>query len=316
MTLEESMLYKEMLRIRLFEEAVERSMQAGYIHGTTHLCNGQEAVAVGVCSLLKKGDTITSTHRGHGHSLAFGASMKRMMAELFGKETGYCKGKGGSMHIADVKSGNLGANGVVGGGIPIAVGAALSAKMMQTDHVTVCFFGDGATNEGSFHESLNLAAIWDVPVVFICENNAYGMSSPIDKMVKIDHLAKRAEAYGFKGKTIDGNDVELVRDVAAEAISYARSGKGPTLIEAKTYRFKGHSRSDQQLYRSEAEVKTQLDNDPIRQYESKLRMHYNLDEAILSKIKTEVENEVQIAVNFAIQSKQPSLSTLLEDVYA
>ncbi len=309
-------LYQQMIRIRLFEKEVERRMKAGYIHGTTHLCNGQEAIAVGVCSLLEKGDTITSTHRGHGHSLAFGASMDKMMAELFGKVTGYCKGKGGSMHIADVSGGNLGANGVVGGGIPIAVGAALTAKMTKTDHVAICFFGDGATNEGSFHESLNLAAIWDLPVVFICENNAYGMSSPIEKMARIKHLSTRAASYGFPGITIDGNDVREVQQATRTAIERAREGKGPTLLEAKTYRYKGHSRSDKELYRSEQEVQAHKRNDPITRYKQLLRKEKNIIETEFNDIQKMVQAEVDAAVRFAINSEDPALSTLLEDVYA
>lgn len=308
-------LYRQMVRIRLFEEEVERRMKTGYIHGTTHLCNGQEAIAVGVCSLLRRGDTITSTHRGHGHSLAFGARMDKMMAELFGKVTGYCKGKGGSMHIADVNAGNLGANGVVGGGIPIAVGAALTAKMTQTDHVAICFFGDGATNEGSFHESLNLAAIWDLPVLFICENNAYGMSSPIEKMVRISDLSKRATSYGIVGETIDGNDVREVQYMTKTAIERARAGKGPTLIEAKTYRYKGHSRSDQELYRSEDEVASHKRNDPIIRYEQLLQLEKMLDKQKTTEIQQMVQAEVDAAVQFAITSDDPDLSTLLRDVY-
>lgn len=316
MKLNDIKLYKEMVRIRMFEEEVERSMQAGYIHGTTHLCNGQEAVAVGVCSLLEAGDMITSTHRGHGHSLAFGADMKRMMAELYGKATGYCKGKGGSMHIADVSSGNLGANGIVGGGIPIAVGAALTAKMKKTNDISVCFFGDGATNEGSFHESLNLAAIWDVPVVFICENNEYGMSSPIDKMVKIEELSKRADAYGFRGVTIDGNNLEKVREEAKKAIARAREGEGPTLIEAKTYRFKGHSRSDKELYRTALEVNERQKDDPITRYKQHLLKKHKIEPSTWSNIEAEVKQEIKDAITFAKESKAPHLSTLLEDVYA
>ncbi len=308
--------YEQMIRIRYFEEEVERCMKAGFIHGTTHLCNGQEAVAVGVCSLLKDGDTITSTHRGHGHSLAFGASMNKMMAELFGKVTGYSKGKGGSMHMADVSRGNLGANGIVGGGIPIAVGAALTAQMKATDHVTVCFFGDGATNEGSFHEALNLAAIWDLPVVFVCENNAYGMSSPIEKMVCIDDLAIRARSYGFPGVTIDGNDLHAVQQTAKGAIERAREGGGPTLIEAKTYRYKGHSRSDRQVYRSQQEVKEQQKKDPITRYEYALRQELSISEADFHRIQKNVKEEVDAAVYFAIVSENPAISILTDDVYA
>lgn len=308
--------YEQMVRIRYFEKEVERRMKEGYIHGTTHLCNGQEAVAVGVCSLLKQGDTITSTHRGHGHSLAFGASMNKMMAELFGKVTGYSKGKGGSMHIADVSRGNLGANGIVGGGIPIAVGAGLTAHMKKTDAVAICFFGDGATNEGSFHEALNLAAIWDLPVVFVCENNAYGMSSPIEQMVRIDDVATRAASYGFPGVTIDGNDLRVVRETTRKAIQRARKGDGPTLIEAKTYRYKGHSRSDQQLYRSQREVESHKKNDPIRRYEQALRQKMGIHNDELSRIQKAVQLEVDAAVQFAINSEEPDRTSLEEDVYA
>src|SRR5690625_4339374 len=243
-------LYEKMLLIRYFEKEVEYHMKHRRFHGTTHLCIGQEATAVGVCSTLKKGDKITSTHRGHGHSIAMGADVNKMMAEIFGKVTGYCKGKGGSMHIADVAGGNLGSNGIVGGSIPIAVGSALTAQLKASDHVTVCFFGDGATNEGSFHEALNLAAIWNLPVVFVCENNEYGMSSSIKQMTNIEKLSERAHSYGFPGVTIDGNDVFTVIGEANKAIHRARSGAGPTLIEAKTYRFRGHSRSDKERYRS------------------------------------------------------------------
>src|SRR5699024_2664127 len=221
-------LYEQMLLIRYFEEEVQRNMEKGLFHGTTHLCIGQEATAVSDCSVLKQGDKITSNHRGHGHSIAMGADINKMMAELFGKVTGYCKGKGGSMHIADVSSGNLGANGIVGGGIPIAVGAALTAQMTKTDAVTICFFGDGATNEGSFHEALNIAAIWELPVIFICENNEYGMSSPINKMTKINHLATRAHAYGFPGITVDGNDICKMQTTTEKAIERARKGHRPT----------------------------------------------------------------------------------------
>lgn len=310
------LLYTEMLKIRYFEEAVEEAVTKELFHGTTHLCIGQEAVAVGVCSLLKAGDKITSTHRGHGHSIAMGANINKMMAEIFGKVTGYSKGKGGSMHIADVDAGNLGSNGIVGGGIPIAVGAALTAQIEETDHVTICFFGDGAINEGSFHEALNLAAIWELPVIFVCENNEYGMSSPIKDMVNIHALSSRAAAYGFPGVTIDGNDINEVIQEAGLAINRARIGKGPTLIEAKTYRFRGHSKSDKQLYRTVAEVNERKRHDPIIRLEEKMIHSKIIDKKEIACIKSDVMQQVKAATTYAIESEEPGISELLSDVYA
>src|SRR5690625_3121928 len=304
-----------MLLIRYFEEEVQRNMEKGLFHGTTHLCIGQEATAVGVCSVLKQGDKITSTHRGHGHSIAMGADINKMMAELFGKVTGYCKGKGGSLHIADVEYGNLGSNGIVGGGIPIAVGAALTSQMKKTNEVIICFFGDGATNEGSFHEALNIAAIWQLPVVFVCENNEYGMSSPIKKMTNINDLSSRADAYGFPGIAIDGNDLLQVMMQTSRAVERARSGHGPTLIEAKTYRYSGHSKSDQQVYRSTEEVKKHKANDPIKRFENILYQQKMIDYQAISDIKQHTLDEVKAATDFALQSEEPSIDDLLTDVY-
>lgn len=309
-------LYEKMVRIRQFENEVEKNVQRGHLHGTTHLYNGQEAVAVGVCSALQNGDYISSTHRGHGHAIAMGADIHKMMAEMFGKITGYSKGKGGSMHIADIEEGNLGSNGVVGGGIPIAVGAGLSMQMQQKNNVVACFFGDGAINEGSFHEALNMASIWQVPVIFICENNVYGMSSAIGDMTNIDQLSKRAAAYGIPGVTIDGNDVLIVKEMMETAVERARSGAGPTFIEAKTYRFKGHSKSDKQLYRMEEEVEAYKKRDPIIQLEQKL-----LDVAIdatdrIKAIQRTVQKEVEAATEFATVSDEPGADELYTDVYA
>lgn len=309
-------MYEKMVEIRFFEEAVFSSLQEGLIHGTTHLCIGQEAVAVGASMATKKGDKFTSTHRGHGHSIAFGASLNKMMAEMYGKETGYCKGKGGSMHIADVESGNLGANGIVGGSIPIAVGSALTSQMKGLDYVTICFFGDGATNEGSFHEALNLAAIWNLPVVFICENNKYGMSTPIDKMVKIERLSSRANAYGFTGVTIDGNDVELVYETVKEAVEQARGGMGPTLIEAKTYRYYGHSKSDKEVYRTKEEVKKEMEHDPIKRVEKKLLYENVVTIEELNHIREKILYKVERAVQFAKESEELNIAALKDDVYA
>lgn len=309
-------LYEQMVRIRAFEEEVYRNVQSGWIHGTTHLCIGQEAVAVGVCTLLQKGDKITSTHRGHGHSIAMGARLDKMMAELFGKSTGYCKGKGGSMHIADVASGNLGANGIVGGGIPIAVGSALTTQLQGKEEVTVCFFGDGATNEGSFHESLNIASIWDLPVIFVCENNVYGMSSAITEMVNIDRLADRAYSYGIPGVMVDGNDVYQVMKATNEAIQRAREGKGPTLIEAKTYRFSGHSKSDKEAYRTQEEVETMRQYDPIVRLENQLLEDGCITKSRLEQIKKQVQKQVEDATTFAKESPEPEMGELFTDVYA
>ena len=309
-------LYKQMWDIRLFEQKVDELMKQGKIHGTTHLCIGQEACAVGACAVLRRDDKMTSTHRGHGHSIAKGADMKRMMAELFGKSTGYCKGKGGSMHIADVERGNLGSNGVVAGGIPIAVGSALTAKMKKLDYVTLSFFGDGATNEGSFHEALNLAAIWDLPVVFICENNQYGMSSSVKEMVKIEALSERAKAYGFPGVTIDGNDMIEVINTTYEAVERARNGGGPTLIEMITYRFNGHSKSDKLVYRTREEEKAWLKKEPIQRFKNVLIDANVLTEEEAEEIRKQSQRLVEEAVIFAENSPSPTKEELLTDVYA
>lgn len=309
-------LYKQMWDIRLFEEKIDELIKQGKLHGTTHLCIGQEACAVGSCAVLRKDDKITSTHRGHGHSIAKGADMKRMMAELFGKATGYCKGKGGSMHIADVENGNLGSNGVVAGGIPIAVGSALTAKMKKFDYVTLSFFGDGATNEGSFHEALNLAAIWNLPVVFICENNQYGMSSPVQEMVNIELLSDRAKAYGFPGVTIDGNDMIEVINTVYEAVERARDGKGPTFIEMITYRFNGHSKSDKLIYRTREEEKIWYKKEPINRFKQILLEANILTESEAEKIKEMSLHEVEEALRFAENSPSPTKDDLLTDVYA
>lgn len=310
------MLY-DMLLIRRFEEKVESLYQQGRIHGTMHLCIGQEATAVGACFPLSKEDKITSTHRGHGHSIAKGTGVKGMMAELLGKETGYCKGKGGSMHIADLDVGNLGANGIVAAGLPIATGAALASKMKNLGYVVVSFFGDGATNEGAFHEALNLASIWKLPVIFFCENNLYGMSGSIKEMVNIKHLSERAKAYGIPGVTIDGNDVIKVAETTAEAVERARRGEGPTLIEAETYRWRGHSRSDARKYRTREEEKYwRNEKDPIRLFKNRLLEEKILTEETYAEMEKKVQDEIEEAVTFAEKSKEPGLDSLTEDIYA
>ncbi|MDH5441859.1 MAG: thiamine pyrophosphate-dependent dehydrogenase E1 component subunit alpha, partial [Candidatus Bathyarchaeota archaeon] len=243
-----------MLEIRRFEEKVWDLFGRNLIPGTLHLYIGEEATAVGVCVNLRVDDYITSTHRGHGHCIAKEARLEPMMAELLGKKTGYCKGKGGSMHVADASVGILGATAVVGSGIPIAVGAGLSCKMRKTDQVVACFFGDGASNNGTFHESLNMAAIWKLPIVFVCENNLYAMGTRISNVTAIDNIAQRAIAYGMPGVTVDGNDAVAVFQAARGAVERARKGEGPTLLECQTYRHKGHSRFDPATYRPQEEV--------------------------------------------------------------
>jgi pyruvate dehydrogenase E1 component alpha subunit len=309
-------LYKQMWVIRFFEEKVDEFFAKGMIHGTTHLCVGQEASASGACAVLEDKDKITSTHRGHGHCIAKGAEVDRMMAELFGRTTGYCKGKGGSMHIADVDKGNLGANGIVGGGLPLAVGAGLTSKMKQAGYVVLCFFGDGASNEGSFHESINLASIWDLPIVFICENNQYGMSGPIKEMINIENIADRAQSYGIPGKVVDGNDIIEVMNQVHEAVELARSGQGPTIIEAKTYRWKGHSKSDAKKYRTREEETEWKKKDPIERFRNVLIHEGLLTEEQAEKLKKEAKDEIENAVEFAKNSPEPTLDDLMEDVFA
>lgn len=310
-------LYHQMWLIRYFDEKVDEFFARGMIHGTTHLAVGQEATAAGACFVLEERDKITSTHRGHGHCIAKGADVNRMMAELFAKETGYCKGKGGSMHIADVDRGNLGANGIVGGGIPIAVGAALTSKMKDMGFVVLCFFGDGASNEGSFHEAINLASIWQLPVIFFCENNQYGMSGSVKEMVNIEHIAERAAAYGIPGNVIDGNNLFEVIEATKEAVDRARNGEGPTLIEAKTYRWKGHSKSDAKKYRTkEEEMDWRLNRDPIKRCAEALIDQGIATEEELNQLQAKAKQEIEDSVVFAEKSPEPSIESLEEDVYA
>ncbi|MFL8938333.1 thiamine pyrophosphate-dependent dehydrogenase E1 component subunit alpha [Rossellomorea oryzaecorticis] len=309
-------LYRQMWLIRYFEEKVDEFFAKGMIHGTTHLAVGQEASAAGAIAVLDQRDKITSTHRGHGHCIAKGAEVNGMMAELFGRTTGYCKGKGGSMHIADLDIGNLGANGIVGGGFAIATGAALTSQMKKLGYVVLCFFGDGASNEGSFHEAVNLASIWKLPVVFICENNQYGMSGPVKDMVNIEHIAERAKSYGIPGKVVDGNDIFDVMNNVNEAVQYARNGKGPSIIEAKTYRWKGHSKSDAKKYRTREEEKEWKQKDPIMRLRSVLIEEGILTEEKADFYKNEAKESIEESVEFAKNSPKPTLDTLMEDIYA
>ena len=309
-------MLREMYVIRFFEEMVDDLFARGLVHGTMHLSVGQEASAVGSISALNHHDYILSTHRGHGHCIAKGADLNLMMAEFLGKETGYCRGRGGSMHIADMEGRNLGANGVVGGGIPLAVGVGLTLQMRRTDEIVMGFFGDGAANQGSFHEALNMAAIWSLPVVYVCENNQYGMSMSTTRAFKIEHIAQRAASYGMPGVTVDGNDVLAVHDAASEAVSRARAGDGPTLMECLTYRWKGHSKSDQELYRTKEEIETWKNRDPIRRFRGLL-----VDEGVISREEdAEIEEAatriIDEALEFAQASPEPALDTILEGVYA
>jgi pyruvate dehydrogenase E1 component alpha subunit len=304
-----------MWTIRRFEEAVDELFARGLLYGTMHLSIGQEASATGACLALRDDDVITSTHRGHGHCIAKGADLGRMMAELLARDTGYCRGRGGSMHIADVSKGNLGANGIVAGGIPIAVGAALALKLQGSDKVALSFFGDGATSEGAFHESVNLAAIWDLPVVFVCENNHYGMSMSVEEVSRLERVADRAAGYAIPGGTVDGNDVQEVYEAVAQAVAHARAGQGPTLIEAVTYRWKGHSKSDQNLYRTREEIESWRQRDPIDRFEQAVLEAGTLDQGEVQKLRDQARDAVRDAVRTG-QAGPPSSSDLLGAEYA
>jgi pyruvate dehydrogenase E1 component alpha subunit len=305
-----------MWRIRRFEEAVDDLFARGLMHGTMHLSIGQEASATGACFALRDDDAITSTHRGHGHCIAKGADLERMMAELLAKETGYCRGRGGSMHIADPATGNLGANGIVAGGIPIAAGAGLAYKLQGIERVVVSFFGDGATNEGAFHEGVNLAAIWKLPVVFVCENNKYGMSFSTEKSMAVETISERASAYGMPGVTVDGNDVEAVHEAVTTAVDRARAGEGPTLVEALTYRWKGHSKSDKNLYRTREEISEWRDKDPIGRFETLVVDRGVLDAAAVEEVRTAATNDIRDAARRANAAPDADPDDLLDAVFA
>ena len=307
---------KRMYLIRRFEEGAEDCYTRGLIHGTMHLSIGQEASAMASCMELTDADKITSTHRGHGHCIAKGADVGRMFAEFFGKETGYCHGRGGSMHIADVKTGNLGANGIVGGGLPIAVGAALSAKRLGKSDVTLCFFGDGANNEGAFHESLNIASVWKLPVIFVCENNGYGMSTSTARSTAVKHISQRAAGYSMPGVTVDGNDFSAVAEALHIAISRARAGEGPSLVENITYRWRGHSKSDRNRYRTKDEIEDWMKKDPIARFQAELIAHGILDDAAAKAVAAEAVADVQKGIEFANASAAPQLSEVTRYVYA
>ncbi|MBK8768982.1 MAG: thiamine pyrophosphate-dependent dehydrogenase E1 component subunit alpha [Rhizobiales bacterium] len=305
---------RRMHLIRRFEEMAEESYVRGLTHGTMHLSVGQEATAVGACMDLSNADYITSTHRGHGHCIGKGADVKFMFAEFFGKEEGYCRGRGGSMHIADPATGNLGANGIVGGGLPLATGAALAIKQRKGKDVAVCFFGDGAQNEGAFHESLNMAAVWKLPVVYVCENNQYGMSVSTARSTAVKDVAMRAAAYNMPGTIVDGNNIADVNEAVSAAIERARNGEGPSLVECKTYRTKGHSRSDRNRYRSKDEIEEWKGKDPIPMFEKELEAHGIASSDEISAIRESVEKEIQDAFTFATQGTNPVTDSLLRGV--
>ncbi len=307
---------RRMHRIRQFEEAAEDSYIRGLSYGTMHLSIGQEATAVGACLPLSNADCITSTHRGHGHCIAKGAELEPMFAEFLGRESGYCKGRGGSMHIAEPAKGNLGANGIVGGGLPIAVGAALSAKKRGTGGVALAFFGDGANNEGAFHEALNLASIWKLPVIFVCENNQYAMSMSMARATAVANVADRASAYAIPGVIVDGNDFAAVAEASFEATERARAGEGPTLIEAKTYRTRGHSRSDRNRYRSKEEIEAWRARDPIVRFEAEILALGLATEAQVAAIGDEVKEQMAEAAARASASPWPAAGDVMRDVYS
>ena len=311
--------YETMYRMRRFEEEIFEFYKKGMMAGLAHLYMGEEAVATGVCAALKEDDYLGSTHRGHGHLVARGADIKKMMAEILGKETGYSKGKGGSMHIMALDKGILGANGIVGAGIPIATGAAYSAKYRGTNQVAISFFGDGASNEGTFHESLNMASAWKLPVIYVIENNLYGISVDTRDVTNVTDLADRAHGYGIPGVVVDGMDVVAVYEVAKEAVARARRGEGPTIIECKTYRWQGHHVGDPANYRSRKnpnEKAEWMKRDPVVILKEKIIKDEIASEAEIIKIENEIEKEIQEAVKFAAESPYPDVSEAFTDIFA
>ena len=308
-------MYRKMVLCRRFEERVNSLFLQGRMPGTIHQAVGQEACAVGVCEALEPGDMLTSTHRPHEHAVARGIPVKALMAELFARSTGCCAGKGGSMHMGDANYGMLPAIAIVGGGIPVAAGYALSFKYLKKPNVVACFFGDGAANEGVFHEGINCAAIWDLPVLFICENNKYGASTPISQVMRVQTVSERAASYGIPGKTIDGNDIEVVYAATRAAAQRARSGSGPTLLELETYRFSGHSRSDPGNYRAKQEIEEWRQRDPILRFETKYLATGLLTAAAIQEIRSAVDQELDEAITYSESSPSPQPEECLTDVY-
>lgn len=303
---------RKMLEIRAFELKAEELFSLGKVHGTMHLSIGQEASAVGANAALRKGDYLLNSHRGHGHCLAWGSESNGMMAEFMGKETGYCRGRGGSMHIANVETNNLGANGIVGGSLPIVVGVGMSIKQRKTDQVVMVVFGDGAVNTGAASESFNMATIWKLPIIYLCENNQYAMSMPVQHAFAIDNLSKRAGGYGMAGVTVNGNDMMQVYAAVKEAAERARKGGGPTFVESQTYRWRGHSKSDKQAYRTRDEVKEWMGKDPIPSFAKQI----GVNESRLEELRAEAQKIVDDSVAFAEASPEPGVENIMDGVYA
>lgn len=308
-------MYENMLRIRKFEVKLTDCFTKGMLAGNIHTSIGQEASAVGACKALEKRDFITTTHRGHGHCIVKGAKTDIMMAELFGKVTGYCRGKGGSMHVADVSLGILGANGIVGAGIPIATGSGLTSKIRNTDEVTMAFFGDAASNHGTFHEAINMAAAWKLPVVYLCENNQYGVSVNINTVTNTDSIAVRAKAYDIPGVTVDGNDPLAVYEAVKEAVQYAREGNGPSIVECMTFRMRGHYEGDPASYRSKEVTEEWRKKDPVDAFRAYL-LNESIDEKELIGLEEAMDKEIEAAYEFAMSSSYPDPSEVTSDVYS
>jgi acetoin:2,6-dichlorophenolindophenol oxidoreductase subunit alpha len=309
-------MLEKMLLTRYFEENAEALYIRGLVHGTMHLSIGMEASPIGSIAAIEEDDFIIHHHRGHGHTIAKGADLTLMMAEFLGKECGYCKGRGGSMHIADIDGGNLGATGIVGSGLPTAVGIGLALQMQKSKNVLLSFFGDGAANIGEFHESLNMASIWKLPIVFICDNNQYGMSMPAEKSMNIKHVAQRACAYGIPGITVDGNNALAVYQAVKDAVDYARSGGGISLVENLTYRWRGHSKSDRNLYRSQEEIKDWQQNDPIIRFSKLLVDCKIMTQTEINELSQKCENTISKAAEIALSFPEPDSETMEAEVFA
>ncbi len=309
-------MYRTMVKIRHFEEMADHLYAMGKVHGTMHLSAGQEAVAVGEGTATQPNDYLLNHHRGHGHLIAHGADVNKMMAEFLGKDTGYCHGRGGSMHIADVESNNLGANGIVGGGLELVAGVGIAIQLQKTDQIVLVIFGDGAANEGIFHESLNMSAIWNLPVVYLCENNHYGMSEEVERVSSKVPFRERAGSHGIPGYFIDGNDILAVHEFMKDAVSHARSGKGPVFIEAETYRYFGHSKSDRNLYRSKEEIAEWKSRDPIVRFEELLLEGKVITKEDIDNTNNEMAKVIDTAVDFAEKSPEPDPKDVMEWVYA
>ena len=308
-------IYLVMKQIRLFEETAFRFFQENKLRGSVHLCTGQEAVSGAIMGLLDEDDYITSTHRGHGHGIAKSRDLKSAFSELMGKETGFCRGRGGSMHICDIAKGNLGANAIVGGGLPIAAGGALAQKLRGQQHVTVSFFGDGASNQGTFHEALNLASVWKLPLIFVCENNGFGISVPVRQSTSVTNIADRAAAYDMPGHVADGNDVIELLNVFSECKARALAGDGPSLIEAKTYRWKGHWTGDPEVYRSREDVEMWMQKCPIKRFRAWLLDNKIATQPEIDKIDAQSQADVDEAAAFALASPEPDPAYVMDGMY-